>query len=66
MEPEQNEECWGDSLGGDLYSAAMVSLSGLMPHTKLASYGVRWHIFANAGSLVERFRPANVAGQPNP
>eukprot|EP01048_Picozoa_sp_COSAG05_P002131 COSAG05_NODE_79_length_21178_cov_133.299492_19_plen_147_part_00 len=54
----------GDALGGDLFGAAMVSLSALVPHPKLAKYGVRWHLFANGGSLVERYRPTNVAGAP--
>eukprot|EP01049_Picozoa_sp_SAG25_P003854 SAG25_NODE_232_length_11380_cov_15.425583_5_plen_319_part_00 len=60
---EADGGCWGDALGGDLYGTAMVGLSGRLPHPKLAALGVRWHLFVNAGSLVERYRPKNVAGR---
>jgi outer membrane protein assembly factor BamA len=43
---------WGDALGGDLYGSALVSASGLLPQRKLASFGMRWHVFANCGTLV--------------
>ena len=43
---------WGDALGGDLYGSGLVAVSGYLPHHKLASYGMRWHVFANCGTLV--------------
>ena len=56
---------WGDALGGDLFGAGLLSVSGYLPHAKLASYGLRWHVFANGGALVERFRPSSVGGAAN-
>lgn len=47
---------WGDALGGDLYSSGLIAVSGLLPQRKLASFGVRWHVFANCGTLVRPLR----------
>jgi outer membrane protein assembly factor BamA len=42
----------GDSLGGDFKYVATVALTAPMPLPLLDKFGLRWHVFADAGNLL--------------
>ncbi len=42
----------GDSLGGDLKYVATAALTAPLPIPLLENFGLRWHVFADAGNLL--------------
>ena len=42
----------GDSLGGDIKYLATASLAAPLPIPLLENFGLRWHVFADAGNLL--------------